>query len=221
MKVIVFGASGMVGQGVVRECLADASVTQVLSVVRAPTGRADPKLRELVHRDFTNFSNVEAELKGYDACFFCLGISSAGMKEADYRVITYDYALAAGKTLCRLNPNMAFIYVSGEGTDSTEKGSSMWGRVKGETENALLKLPFKAAYMFRPGLIKPGAGIVSKTKLYRTLYAVMTPLFPVVSALMPNMVTSTEEVGKAMLAVVKEGGPSRVLNTRAIRAAVR
>jgi uncharacterized protein YbjT (DUF2867 family) len=218
LKVIIFGATGMVGQGALRECLADAGVEKVLAVVRSPTGKTHAKLEELIHKDFTDFSSVESKLAGYDACFFCLGISSAGMKEPDYRRVTYDFTLAAAKTLAKVSPAITFIYVSGEGTDSSEKGRSMWARVKGETENALLKLPFKAAFMFRPGIIKPGPGIVSKTGLYRALYVVATPLFPLVRALAPNMVTSTEQVGRAMVAVARDGAPTPVLATKEINA---
>jgi uncharacterized protein YbjT (DUF2867 family) len=221
MKVILFGATGMVGQGVLRECLEDAGVEQVLAVTRSPTGKQHPKLTELLHQDFTDFTAVALKFAGYDACFFCLGVSSAGMKEADYRKVTYDYTLAAAQVLVKASPGMTFIYVSGEGTDSSEKGRSMWARVKGQTENALLELPFKAAYMFRPGLIKPGPGIVSKTGLYRALYAVLTPLVPLVRAIAPNLVTSTQEVGRAMLNVVRRGAPTQVLATREINAAAK
>src|SRR5204863_5923892 len=178
MNVILFGATGMVGQGVLRECLVDPDVEQLLSIVREPSGRSEPKLRELVHRDFFDFSPIENDLAGYDACFFCLGVSSAGMKEADYRRVTYDITLAAARVLARLNPNMTFIYVSGTGTDSSEKGRSMWARVKGKTENDLLRLPFKAAYMFRPAAIVPLHGIRSKTKLYQAFYTALGPLLP-------------------------------------------
>lgn len=208
MKVVLFGATGMVGQGVLRECLADPLVTSVLSIGRGPTGKSDPKLRELSHKDFTDFSALEPELSGYDACFFCLGVSSAGMKEADYRHVTYDYTLAAAGTLAKLNPQMTFIYVSGAGTDGTEKGRTMWARVKGETENAILKLPFKAAYMFRPGAIQPMDGIVTKTKMYRALLAVFGPLFPLLRRLFPRHVTTTRILGRAMIKAARDGAPS-------------
>ncbi len=219
MKAIVFGASGMVGQGVLRECLLDAGVERVLSVGRTATGQTNDKLVELAHKDFTDFSAVEDQLTGYDACFFCLGISSAGMKEADYRHITYDFTVAAAKALARLNPQMTFIYVSGAGTDSTEKGRSMWARVKGETENALIKMPFKSVYLFRPGAIRPLHGIVSKTRLYRVLYFVFAPLFILLRAISPNLVTTTELVGKAMIATAKQGAPKQILENRDINLA--
>src|SRR5579863_3143827 len=154
MNVILFGATGMVGQGVLRECVLDPSVQTVLSVGRSATGQKDQKLRELVHQDFLNFSAIEKELSGFDACFFCLGVTSVGMTEENYYRITYGFTLAAAQTLARLNPGMTFIYVSGMGTDSSEHGRTMWARVKGRTENALLRLPFHAAYMFRPGVIR-------------------------------------------------------------------
>jgi uncharacterized protein YbjT (DUF2867 family) len=213
MKIILFGATGMVGQGVLREGFLDPDVELVLSIVRAPTGKREPKLRELVHKDFFDFSAIENELAGYDACFFCLGVSSAGMKEADYRRVTYDITLAAARTLARLNPEMTFIYVSGTGTDSSEKGSSMWARVKGKTENDLLRLSFKAAYMFRPGAIVPLFGVKSKTKFVQVLYTVTKPVLPLLYELFPKYVTTTEQMGRAMLIVAKRGAPKSVLET--------
>jgi uncharacterized protein YbjT (DUF2867 family) len=211
MKILLFGATGMVGQGVLRECLLDPEVERVLVVGRSQTGQRHEKLTELVHRDFTDFSAVEAELSGYDACFFCLGVSSAGMKEPDYRRVTYDYTLAAARTLARLNPGMTFIYVSGAGTDSTGKGRSMWARVKGQTENALFELPFKAAYMFRPGAIIPLNGVRSSTSWYNAVYAVIRPIVPILRRVKPTSVTTTEQLGRAMLAVAKRGYHTRVV----------
>ena len=216
MKVILFGASGMVGQGVLRECLLDPQVQAVLSVGRSATGQTHAKLREITHADFTDFTPIAAQLSGYDACFFCLGISSAGMKEADYRHITYDFTLAAAQVLARQNPAMTFIYVSGSGTDSSEKGRSMWARVKGQTENALLRLPFKAAYMFRPGFILPMHGVKSKTTLYRLAYAVLTPLYPLLMRRAPNSVTTNVQLARAMLYVAKHGYPRPVLEGKDI-----
>jgi uncharacterized protein YbjT (DUF2867 family) len=211
MKVVLFGATGMVGHGVLRECLLDDDVEAVLAVVRSPTGQQHRKLQEIVHADFSDFSAIADRLSGSDACFFCLGVSSAGMGEADYRRITFDITLAAAKTLVDRNPAMTFVYVSGAGTDSTEHGRTMWARVMGMTENALLALPFRAAYMFRPAFIQPGPGILSKTRSYRILYAVFGPLFPLLRALFPQFVTTTEEVGRAMLEVAKHGAPKRVI----------
>lgn len=211
MKVILFGATGMVGQGVLRECLQDPAVTEVLSIGRQETHQIHPKLRELVHHDFTDFSSIQSQLAGYDACFFCLGISSAGLSEETYTRITYDFTLAAARLLAEINPGMTFVYVSGTGTDSTEQGRSMWARVKGKTENALLRLPLEA-FMFRPGWIQPGPGIVSKTRLYRVLYAVFGGLYPVIKALFPNQVTTSECMGRAMLTVAKHGAHKRILD---------
>lgn len=209
MKVILFGTSGMVGQGVLRECLLDPEVVQVLSIGRTPLNQTHPKLREIIHKDFTDFTAIESELAGYDACFFCLGVSSAGMSEADYRRVTYDFTLAAARTLARRNPSMTFIYVSGAGTDSTEKGRMMWARVKGKTENDLLKLPFKAAYMFRPGAIQPMDGITTKVKMYRLLLVLFGFLLPLARKLFPRHVTTTRILGRAMIKAARDGAPSK------------
>ncbi|MES2490940.1 MAG: epimerase [Pseudomonadota bacterium] len=211
MKVILFGASGMVGQGVLRECLLDDGVQSVLAVGRTALEQKHSKLSNLLHADLYNYSAIETELAGYDACFFCLGVSASGMSEAQYHRITYDLTLAAAQTLSQLNPQMTFIYVTGMGTDSSERGRSMWARVKGKTENALLRLPFKAAYMFRPGMIQPLHGIKSKTGLYRTLYAVTGPLLPLIKAVAPSSITTTEQVGRAMIKVARDGAPQAVL----------
>jgi uncharacterized protein YbjT (DUF2867 family) len=216
MKVIIFGATGMVGQGVLRECLRDQGVSQVLTVGRSATGVAASKLTEVVHRDFFDFSALAPELAGYDACFFCLGVSSAGMSEAEYTRLTYDITLAAATVLVQGNPGMTFVYVSGMGTDSSEKGRSMWARVKGRTENALLALPFRAAYMFRPGAIQPLHGITSKTPLYRWTYRVASPFLSLLRRLAPGYVTSTEQIGRAMIKVVRNGAPRHVLEGRDI-----
>jgi uncharacterized protein YbjT (DUF2867 family) len=216
MKAILFGTTGMVGQGVLRECLRRQEVDAVLSIGRRTTGRQYSKLREIAHRDFTDFSPLEMELSGYDACFFCLGVSSIGMKESDYRRVTYDFTLAAAQALARLNPNMTFIYVSGASTDSTGQGSTMWARVKGQTENALFQLPFKAAYAFRPAYIQPLNGIVPKTAWLRAFYAVVAPLYPVWKALFPKHVTTTACIGRAMIHVARAGAPKRVLENRDI-----
>jgi uncharacterized protein YbjT (DUF2867 family) len=211
MKVILFGATGMVGQAVLRECLLDSGVEAVLAVGRHETGQRHAKLRELVHQDFTDFSAVKDALAGYDTCFFCLGVSSAGMKEQDYSRVTYDFTLAAARILAELNPHMTFLYVSGMGTDSSEKGRSMWARVKGRTENALLGLPFKASYMIRPAFIQPLHGVRSKTKLYNALYTVLGPLQPLLETFFPKFVTTSEQVARAMLEVARHGATQRVL----------
>jgi uncharacterized protein YbjT (DUF2867 family) len=216
MKVIPFGASGMVGQGVLRECLLNQDVESVLAVTRSPIGQRHEKLREIVRKNVADLDSVEDKLRGYDACFFCLGVSSAGMKATDYRRVTYDLTLAIARTLAKLNPGMTFIYVSGAGTDSTERGRIMWARVKGETENALLRLPFKAAYMFRPGVIQPLYGITSKTRLYRIFYAVAGPLITLTRIFLPRWVTTTEQVGRAMIRVGLRGAPKPFLENQDI-----
>jgi len=218
MKVVLFGATGMVGQGVLRECLLDADVESVLAVVRDASLPPHDKLREIVHEDFYDLAAIEDRLSGYDACFFCLGVSSVGMKEETYRRVTYDLTVSVAKTLARLNPAMTFIYVSGAGTDSTESGRSTWARVKGRTENALLQMPFKAVYLFRPAYIQPLHGIRTKTRWYEAAYALMKPLYPFLKMLFPNYVTTTECVGRAMLSVTKRGFPNPVLENRDINA---
>jgi uncharacterized protein YbjT (DUF2867 family) len=213
MKVLLFGATGMVGQGVLRECLLDPDVESVVSIGRGVTGQQHPKLRELRHNTFLDYSAIEDQLSGFDACFFCLGVSSAGMSEEQYQRVTYGFTIAAARVLAKLNPRLTFIYVSGMGTDSSEHGRSMWARVKGKTENELLRLGFRAAYMFRPGAIVPLHGVKSKTKLYRVFYVLLGPLLPVLKALFPKYVTTTEQIGRAMLTVAKQGWPKPVLET--------
>jgi uncharacterized protein YbjT (DUF2867 family) len=216
MKVILFGSTGMVGQGVLRECLLDPTVESVLAIGRSPTGQRHEKLREIVHDNFFDFSAIQSQLAGYDACFFCLGVSSVGMDEARYRHLTYDLTLAAATTLARLNPGMVFIYVSGQGTDSGERGRAMWARVKGKTENDLLKLPFKAAYMFRPAAIQPLHGIRSKTAWVQAIYVVAAPLLSWLHRVAPKYVTTTERVGRAMIKVARDGYPRPVLENEDI-----
>ena len=218
MKVLIFGATGMVGQGVLRECLRAPDVEVVQTVGRTRTGQLDPRLNELIQPDLMDYRAVEASLTGFDACFFCLGVSSAGLQEAEYVRLTYDLTLAAAQTLARLNPQMTFVYVSGAGTDSTEHGRTMWARVKGRTENALLRLPFKAVYLFRPGVIEPLNGAVSKTRSYRLFYTVARPLLSTLRALFPNHILSTEDIGQAMLEVARHGAAKAVLEVADIRA---
>jgi uncharacterized protein YbjT (DUF2867 family) len=203
----------MVGQGVLRECLLDPDIQSVLTIGRSATGQTHPKLREIVHENLFDFSAIEPQLTGLDACFFCLGVTSAGMTEEAYRRVTYDITVAAAGTLVRLNPGMTFLFVSGAGTDSTEQGRVMWARVKGAAENALLKLPFKAAYMFRPGFIQPLHGIKSKTAAYRLFYALGAPLLPVLKTLFPKYVTTTEQLGRAMITAAKRGAPKVILES--------
>jgi uncharacterized protein YbjT (DUF2867 family) len=218
VKVLLFGGSGMVGQAVLRECLLDPRVDTVLSVGRSSTGRQAEKLQELLQPDLSDLTGVEDRLRGFDACFDCLGVSSVGMSEADYRRVTYDLTVSIAQTLARLDPGMTFAYISGAGTDSTERGRSMWARVKGQTENALLRMPFKAAYMFRPGIIRSLHGIRSKTTTYRVLYAILLPFILLAGAVSPNSITTTEKIGRAMIHVAIEGPPSHILTTAQINA---
>lgn len=217
MKVILFGASGMVGQAALRECLNDSSVEKVLSIVRSSSGFQHAKFSEKIHSDFCDFSTLYEIWNGYDACFYCLGVSSAGMSEEEYRRITFDFTLAAAKPLSHLNPKMTFIYVSGAGTDSSERGRSMWARVKGATENALLALQFRAV-MFRPGAIIPMHGIQSKTRSYRLTYSLTRPLWSVMLSVFPNSVSNSEQVARAMIAVVRDGKPKSIMEVRDINA---
>jgi uncharacterized protein YbjT (DUF2867 family) len=219
MNVLLFGATGMLGQGVLRECLLDRDVQLVETVGRSATGVHDSKLREIVHADLSHYEKIEGELSGFDACFFCLGRSSSGMTEADYERVTYGITVATAEVLCRRNPQMTFIYVSGAGTDSSENGRTMWARVKGKTENALLRLPFAAAYMFRPGIIQPLYGTKSKTAAYRVFYAIGKPLMTPLRWAFPDYALTTEQIGRAMLNVAKRGYPQRVLESKDIRAA--
>jgi uncharacterized protein YbjT (DUF2867 family) len=206
----------MVGRGVLRECLLDARVDAVVCVGRSSTGRSADKLQEILLKDVSDLTSVEDRLRGFDACFFCLGVSSVGMSEADYRRVTYDLTVRIAQTLARLNSGMTFIYVSGAGTDGSGKGRSMWARVKGQTENALLAMPFKAAYMFRPGIIQGLHGIRSKTRSYRIVYALLWPFLLLAKAASPSSVTTTERVGRAMIRLAAEGAPTHFIGTREI-----
>lgn len=219
MRVLIFGATGMVGQGVLRECLMDPTVDSVQTVGRPTSNAGHAKLRQLVHPDLFHYEETENQLTGFDACFFCLGQSSSGIKEADYERVTYQLTMAAAETLSRLNPAMTFTYVSGQGTDSSERGGVMWARVKGKTENALLRLPFAGAYMFRPGIIQPLDGITSRTRLYRLFYSAARPFLPILRWALPNEVLTTRQIGKAMLHVARSGFPRHVLESRDIREA--
>jgi uncharacterized protein YbjT (DUF2867 family) len=219
MKVIVFGASGMVGAGVLRECLLADDVEQVVSIARSTLGRSDQKLREIVHKDFSDFSAIKGDLAGYDACFWCIGQTSSGMSEADYTRITYDYTMAAAEVLAEANPEMTFVFVSGSGTDATEKGRSMWARVKGRAENALLAL-FPNAYLFRPALIRPMHGARSRTRSYRLAYTIGWPLVQLMR-LIPGSMSSTENIGLAMLELARHGAKEKIFATRGINALAR
>jgi uncharacterized protein YbjT (DUF2867 family) len=223
MNVLIFGATGMVGQGVLRECLADPGIGRVVAVGRSPAratpmGAGHPKLEDLLHADLFDYAGIEDRLAGFDACFFCLGVSAAGMSEAAYTRVTHDLTLAAARTLARLNPQMVFTYITGKGTDSTERGPVMWARVKGRTENALLALPFRAAYMFRPGAIEPLHGIKPKSRVYRLAYLLLMPFLPLVKRLWPHSLTTTAQVGRAMIACARTRPPKRILDVADINA---
>jgi uncharacterized protein YbjT (DUF2867 family) len=213
MKAIIFGATGMVGQGVLRECLLDSEIESVLAIGRSPTRRQHLKLREIIHRDFSDFSAIAESLAGYDACFWCLGVTSAGLSEQEYQRMTYDFTIAAAQALVKESPQMTFLFVSGAGADSTEKSRTMWARVKGKTENALLRMPFKAVYIFRPAYIQPLHGIQSRTKLYRALFIIAAPLYPLWKVLLPKYVTTTEQLGRAMIEIGKHGASKHVLES--------
>lgn len=205
LKVIITGSTGMIGKGVLLECLDDTRVKQVLVVNRNSVGREHPKLKEVILKDFIDPAPIKEDLKGYDAVFFCLGVSAGGMKEADYCRITYDYTINFAKAFKEVNPEGAFIYVSGQGTDSSEKGRMMWARVKGKTENDLLAMNFKQAFMFRPGIIRPMRGIQSRTNWYSTMYKIIKPLWPALIAIFGNNITDTIRIGKAMINVTING----------------
>lgn len=207
IKTIITGATGMVGEGVLHECLLNPEVESVLVINRRPCNTQHPKLKEIIHNDFFDFTGIEAELTGYNACFFCLGISSVGMKEEDYHRVTYDLTMALANVLAKLNPDMTFCYVSGGATDSTEKGNMMWARVKGKTENHLIKLFSPKAYMFRPGYIQPTKGL----KNTYTTYKVLAPLYPLWKLLFPRFVCTLKEIGMAMINTVNKGYDKQVL----------
>lgn len=196
MKVIIYGATGMIGQGALRACLNDPQVEAVLTVGRTATGVQHPKLKELLMLDLADYSHFDAALAGYDACFFCLGTTVAGKSEAEYRRVTQGFTMAAAETLLRLNPQMTFVYVSAEGADSSEKGALMWARVRGELENALLRMPFKGVYILRPAFIQPMDGEQSKTPAYRIMYNAFKPLLPLIKKLFPSYATEYARVGK-------------------------
>lgn len=205
MRVIVFGASGMVGHGALRACLLDDTVTEVLAVVRRPLPSAHPKLRQIVHTDFADYAAIQEQLKDLDACFFCLGVSAVGLSEEEYTRVTHGHTLAAARALHMASPSLTFVYVSGAGADETGTSRQMWARVKGRTENELLAMPMRA-YMFRPGYIQPVAGASSRTPLYRALYRVTAGLYPLLHRAFPRHVTTTDAVGQAMLAVTRLNG---------------
>ncbi len=212
MKVIVTGVTGMVGEGVMHACLNHADITEVLIVGRRPYGGTHPKLKELVHSDLYNIEPVANQLTGYDACYFCLGTTSVGKNEEEFTKTTYDLTLSFAKILVSVNPNMTFTYISGTGTDSTEKGKTMWARVKGRTENDLLKLPFKQAFMFRPGYLHPTKGLKNTLPYYKYI----TWLYPVFKVLFPNMVSALNDLGLAMINVTQKGYTKSIIEVKDI-----
>lgn len=211
ISTIITGASGMVGEGVLLECLADARVGRVLVITRKPSGVTHPKLVEVIHADFDDLSTLQSQLVGYDACFFCLGVSSIGMGEADYKRVTQDLTLNFGRTLARLNPDMAFCYVTGKSTDSTEHGKVMWARVKGATENELLRL-FRRGVMFRPGMMRATPG----QKNLKGWYGAIAWIYPIGRWLAPGSFCTLQEVGQAMINAATIGSPKKVLEVRDI-----
>ncbi|MCV9385672.1 epimerase [Reichenbachiella ulvae] len=216
MNVIITGASGMVGKGVLLECLDDDQVERVLTIGRSEIDIEHPKLEKIIHDDFNDYTIIKDRLKGYDACFLCMGISAAGLNEMEYQTITYDYTLALAKTLQSLNPNMTCTYVSGQGTDSTENGRIMWARVKGRTENALLNLGFRQAYMFRPGAIIPLRGIKSKTRSYQFMYDYFMWLVKLIKFFAPNSVVNTTQIGRAMIRLTQKGYSRSIIDPKDI-----
>jgi uncharacterized protein YbjT (DUF2867 family) len=204
---------------VLRECLLATDVDRVLTIGRSRTGLQHPKLREVAHADLWHYETIQDQLRGYDACFFCLGVTSAGMKEPEYERITYGIATAAAEVLCRNNPGLTFVFVSGAGADSSERGRIMWARIKGKTENAVLRMPCKS-YVFRPGVVLPVHGERSRTTAYRVLYSATRPLLPLLKRMWPNQILTTEQFGRAMLTVATRGAPKRVLESSDINALV-
>ena len=211
MKILLFGATGMIGQGVLRECLLDDRVTEVVSIARSPLGQHDPKLSEIVLPDLAAIGSVDERLSGFDACFFCLGVSSVGMSEADYTRVTYNLTMTVAGVLVPRNPGMTFIYVTGSGTDRDSR--RMWARVKARTEDALAVMPFKGAYFFRPAFIQPLHGVVSKTRLYTAIYVALRPFSALLARRYPNWTTTTERLGRAMINVAVIGYPASVLES--------
>lgn len=212
IKVIITGATGMVGEGVLQECIANPEVEKILLLNRRSSGYSDPKIIELIHSDLSDISPIAEEIKGYDACYFCAGVSSVGMDEAQYTEVTYDLTLGFAGTLARHNPHMTFCYVSGAGTDSTGKGKQMWARVKGRTENDLMKLPFKAVYNFRPAFMKPSKG----AKNVKGFYKVIDAVFPLFRLFSKTYFLTLEEVGKAMINVTINGYNKNILEVKDI-----
>ncbi len=215
MNALILGSTGMIGKGVLLECLDDDRVNSVLVINRQSCGVTNRKLREVIHSDFYNFSAVQEEMKGIDACFFCLGVSVAGLSEAEYRRITYDLTVRFAREFLAASPNSVFCYISGAGTASTAKGRTMWARVKGETENALQAMPFRSSYMFRPAYIQPMKGVRSKTAWYNLVYIFLKPLYFILKPF-KAFVTDSVSLGRAMISVADTGYERRILESRDI-----
>jgi len=220
MKIILFGSTGMIGQGVLIECLNDAQIESVMVINRKPGKLSHPKLTEIIHADFFDLSPVKSQLSGYDACFYCLGVSSAGLTESEYHKNTFELTTKVAETLLSANKDIIFCYISGAGTDSSEKGRTMWARVKGKTENALLQMPFKQAYMFRPGFIQPLNGIKSRTGLYNAMYTIFKPFYFLLKHL-EGIVTNTQTLGKAMIVAAAKGYEKKILESKDINEIVK
>lgn len=215
MRVVLFGATGMVGQAVLRECLLDPRIDSVLVIARSPVAVDDPRITQLVHEDFLDLGSLAVHLAGLDACFFCLGVSANGMSEPAYRRVTYFITMAAARELAAQNPQMRFLYISGAGTDSTERGRLMWARVKGETENAVLSLPFDG-YALRPGYIQPTHGVRSKNRLYRNMYRLTGGVYPLLTRLAPKYVIASDQLARAMITIASDGASARILDNAAL-----
>ena len=214
IKVIITGATGMVGEGVLHECLLHENIEEILLVTRKSCGITHPKIKELVHNDFYDLSSIASQLKGYDACFFCLGISSIGMKEPDFYKVTYTLTMHFANTLSIQNNAMTFCYISGASTDSTEKGKVMWARVKGKTENDLMKVPFKAVYNFRPGYMQPTKGLKNTLGFYKYV----SWMYPLLKRIFPNRVSTLSELGQAMINAALKGYTKNILEVKDIKA---
>ncbi|MGE0786907.1 MAG: NAD(P)H-binding protein [Sandaracinaceae bacterium] len=216
MRLVLFGATGMIGQGALIECLEDDGVDEVLAVVRKPTGRTHDKLTELIHEDFLDYATVEDRFAGYDACLYCLGVSAVGMSESDYRRVTYDFTVAAAQALLRHSPGMRMCFISGASTDASSR--QMWARVKAEAEQALLAMPWRSAHMFRPGVILPRKGVRSGVPLYRAIYASLGWTYPVLKAIAPSQLMTTVDLGRAMIEVGRHGHEKSILEAPDINA---
>ena len=213
IRAIITGATGMVGHAALLECIENAEVEEVLVINRSALGLKHPKLKEVIHKDFFDLASIKKQLSGYNACYFCIGVSSVGMSEEKYHRFTYDLTVSFAETVALLNEGLTFCYVSGAGTDSSEAKTIMWARVKGKTENKLLSMPFKSAYMFRPGYIQPMKGVKTRVFIYQAAYKVLSPLYPILKGVFPNGVTNSAQLGRAMISVSKSGFPKMILET--------